>query len=159
MNRWKRIVAMAWCILTLGGCRWVTSLDEDPVFKSMIGKTIQLRQSLGLMKFHDNMKKFVIGIPGDQDVPDLKEMPKEFPFDYYNQTTYGVLPAGTSFQVTHVEKVASVEYSFVDVYAKVASEGKFKGTLVDIGLLTDQTKKPPTFDAKYVEEIPSSAGK
>ena len=69
------------------------------------------------------------------------------------------LPTGTTFQIMHVERVSTIEFSFVDIYAKVTSEGNFKGTVMDVGIVTDQTKKPPVFRDKYAEEIAAATGK
>jgi hypothetical protein len=145
--------------LCFSGCKRVATLDNDPDYRPMIGKLVKLRQDMVIMKYKDNQKKFVVGIPGTQDVPSLKDMPKEFPFDYFNQTIYGMLPKNTMLEVMHIERVSTVEFSFVDIYTKVKSDGKFNGYTVDVGVLTDQTKKVPVFEGQYVEEMASVAGK
>jgi hypothetical protein len=62
-------------------------------------------------------------------------------------------------RIAHIEKVKTFESSFIDVYATVTSEGKFKGEKFDIGILASSRDLHPKFDEEYVEEIPSSAGK
>lgn len=134
------------------GCKSVTDLENDPAFKLLIGKSYRTKKDLVVIKFNDNQKKFILAIPGTQDVPAIDKMPKEFPFDYYNQRTYGILPAGSTLKVAHLERVATIEFAFVDVYANVVSSGAFKDYVLDVKDVTDQTKKPPTFDKEYVEE-------
>ena len=155
MKRWMRVVLSLGCVGLLFGCKTVKNLDNDPIFKPMIGKILRTKKDLVVLKFDDNKKKFVVDTPGSQDSPTIEKMPKEFPFQYYNQKIYGILPANTDFRIAHLEKVATIEFSFVDIYVNVLSEGKFKDYSLEIGILTDQTKKVPTFDAKYVEEIPT----
>jgi hypothetical protein len=141
-------------IISFSGCKSVTNLDSDPAFKQMIGKNYKTMMDMAVIKYKDDPENFVLGIPGTQDVPSIKKMPKEFPFDYYNQTTYGILPAGSNFRISHIERVATIEFSFVDIYATVTSEGMFKDYIIEVGGPTDQTKKVPTFDEKYIEELP-----
>jgi hypothetical protein len=157
MKRWMVVVVLSLgCVGLIAGCKTVKNLDNDPAFKQMIGKVLRTKKDLVVLKFDDNKKKFVLDTPGSQDSPTIEEMPKEFPFQYYNQKIYGILPADTDFEIVHLEKVSTIEFSFVDIYVKVLSAGKFKDYSIEIGILTDQTKKVPTFDAEYVEEIPTA---
>jgi hypothetical protein len=92
-------------------------------------------------------------------VPELKDIPTQLPSNYYGHMVYGVFPTGGMLTVAHVEKVTSVEFSFIDVYATVTSEGKFRGQRLDIGILTNQKTGVPTFDAEFLDEIPVPSGK
>lgn len=154
LNKSKLAVLLTLLAVALVGCKSVTSLDNDPAFVSMIGKVLKTKKDLVVIKFKDDQKKFILAIPGSQDVPAIDKMPKKFPFDYYNQRTYGILPAGSTLEIVHLERVATIEFAFVEMYAKIASIGAFKDFVLDVKDVTDQTKKPPTFDKEYVEEAP-----
>ena len=149
---WKLILTVG-LAMTLG-CTTRTNLDSDADFKPLLGKVLKTKKDLVVIKFKDDQKKFILAIPGSQDVPAIDKMPKKFPFDYYNQRTYGILPAGSTLEIVHLERVATIEFAFVEMYAKIASIGAFKDFVLDVKDVTDQTKKPPTFDKEYVEEAP-----
>jgi hypothetical protein len=151
-NKSKLAVFLTLLAVALVGCKSVTNLENDPAFKPMFGKIFKTKKALVVMNYRDTPKEFVLGIPGTQDVPPIEKMPKEFPFVYFNQTTYGVLPVGSEFRIVRIARVKSIEYSFVDFYADVTSEGPFKGYRLEVGGPTDQTKPVPTFDPEYVVE-------
>lgn len=146
------IIILGFTGMLLIGWMWRANLDKAPQFKPLIGKMLTTRKDLVVIKFKDDQKKFILAIPGSQDVPAIDKMPKKFPFDYYNQRTYGILPSGSKLEIVHFERVAAIEFAFVDVYAKVVSSGAFKDFPLDVKDVTDQTKKPPTFDKEYVED-------
>lgn len=154
MKRWMWVTFLIGVTAALVGCKWVTNLENDPSFKPLIGKTYKTKKAFAVMKYRDTPDEFVLGIPGTQDVPPIEEMPREFPFKYFNQTTYGVLPVGSEFRIVRITRVKSIEYSFVDFYADITSDGPFKGFRLQVGGPTDQTKPVPTFDPRYIEESP-----
>lgn len=130
-----------------------TNLDNDPAYKPMVGKILKTKKDLVVINFKGSKKTIALAIPGISGVPELKDIPEKLPFDYYGHDVYGVFPAGGTFQISHIELAKSFEFSFVDFYATVTSEGKFKDKWIDVGMMTNQNTTIPTFDTEFVEEI------
>lgn len=130
-----------------------TNLDNDPGYKPMIGKILRTRKDLVVIDFKGSKKSIALAIPGISGVPELKDIPEKLPFDFYGHEVYGVFPAGGTFQISHIELAKSFEFSFVDFYATVTSEGIFRDKRIDVGMMTNQKITIPTFDKEYVEEI------
>ena len=132
---------------------WRTDLDNDPEFKPFIGKSLKTKIDLVAMEMDGNKEALILAKPGSSGVPAQKDIPAQLPAKYDGGVIHGVFSAGGVFQITHVERVKSFEFTFVDFYATVMSEGNFKGQKVDVGGLTIQNPSAPIFNQKYVEEI------
>jgi len=143
------------CFALLFGCKLETNLDNDPMFKPMIGRVLRTKKDLVVMTYPGGKKTLALDKPGTSGVPELKDIPKQLPSEYYGRIIHGMLPAGSTFQITHIEKVVKFEFSFIDYYGVVTSPGDFKGKIVDVGILTNQSTAIPTFIPEYVEEISS----
>ena len=130
-----------------------TNLDNDPEFKPFIGKSWKTKIDLIAMEIDGNKNALVLAKPESSGVPALKDIPAQLPAKYDGGVIHGVFSAGGVFQITHIERVKSFEFTFVDFYATVTSEGNFKGQKVDVGGLTIQNPSAPTFNQKYLEEI------
>jgi hypothetical protein len=156
MKKWFWVMISMGCAVALFfGCNTVTNLDNDPAFKPMIGKVLMTKKDLVVMDMKGSKKVLALDLPGTAGVPELKDIPAQLPADYYDAVVHGVFPAGSTIQIVHIEHMKSFEFSFTDFYAIAISEGKFKGQKVDIGQLTHQLTRIPTFDAEYVEEVPA----
>jgi hypothetical protein len=130
-----------------------TNLDNDSEFKPFIGKSWKTKIDLIAMEIDGNKNALVLAKPESSGVPALKDIPAQLPAKYDGGVIHGVFSAGGVFQITHIERVKSFEFTFVDFYATVTSEGNFKGQKVDVGGLTIQNPSAPTFNQKYLEEI------
>lgn len=130
-----------------------TNLDNDPEFKPFIEKSLETKIDLVAMEMDGNKDALVLAKPESSGVPALKDIPAQLPAKYDGGVIHGVFSAGGVFQITHVERVKSFEFTFVDFYATVTSEGEFKGQRVDVGGLTIENPNAPIFNQKYVEEI------
>lgn len=139
--------------LFLVGRMWRTNLDNNPEFKPFIGKSFQTKIDLIVMEMDGNKDALVLAMPSTSGVPAIKDISAQLPAKYDGSVIHGVLSTGGSFQVSHIERVKSFEFTFVDFYATVTSEGKFKGQKVDVGGLTIENPTAPIFNQKYVEEI------
>jgi len=150
---WMIILILMGFTVTIIGCKSVKNLDDDPTFKPMIGKVLRTKKDLVVIDFRGSKKTLALVMPGASGVPETKEIPQQLPADYYDATIYGVFLAGSTVQIVHIEYVKTFEFSFTDFYAIVTSEGDFKGKKLDIGAMTNQNTRVPTFDTQYVEEI------
>lgn len=156
MKKWVWAFILMACVTTIFGCKSVTNLDNDPSFKPIIGKNLMTKKDLVVIDFKGSKKALALAMPGTSGVPDLPEIPTSLPFHYYGHVVHGIFPAGATFKVVHIEYVKTFEFSFTDFYAIVTSEGQFKGARIDIGTLTNQSTRVPTFDMEYVDEIPTA---
>jgi hypothetical protein len=137
----------AWSIV---GCKKTTNLDVDPAFASTLGKTFKTKRDLLVVDFKGSKKSLAVDIPGTSGVPELKDIPTKLPGEYYGAIIYGVIPAGTTLQLVHIEKVETFESSFTDFYAAII-DGNFKGRRVDISSLTNQNGRVPELNREFIE--------
>jgi len=133
-----------------------TNLDNDPQFKLMIGKVFKTKKDLVVIDFKGGKRSPSLALPETSGVPAIKDIPAQFPFNYYDAVVYGLFPAGSTIRIAHIELAKSFEFSLTDYYVEVISEGKFKGQRFEIGSLTNQSTTVPTIDKEYLEEIVSA---
>ena len=127
------------------------SLDNDPMYRPLIGKVLRTVQTLVVMTRGGRTAK-VLDIPGTVWVPQLRNIPAKLPAYYYDRMICGVFPSGGTVRVAHIERAQGYGVESIGVYADVTSEGPFKGERVDIGALTDFHGPRPGFDNRCVEE-------
>ena len=131
----KIFLAMISGLLMLTGCMTVKDLSSDPKYKEIINKEYQTQADFAVFTFQDNKKEYVLDKFGTQDIPELSKIDK-FPFHYYGNTIYGILPKGTHFNVIKIRFEKTFESSHVFYMAKIL-DGPFKGYDINVTFLTD----------------------
>ena len=150
----KKIFLLLGSVVLLLGCNSTTNLDNAPQFKPLLNKVLKTKKDLVVMDLKGRKKTLALHIPGTSGIPELKDVPTQLPAQYYGAVVYGVFPVGSTFQIVHVDRTKTFESSYLDFYAVITSEGKFKGQKMDISILTNQTyPQVPPFDAEFLDEV------
>lgn len=139
-------------IVFLVSCTRSTDLSTHPDYVHYIGKEYKTKLDLAVVMNADNKKRYVLYFPGKDGIPKVEEL-KSFPFEDYDRTIFGILPAGSIMRVNKIEKTKSIEWNMVDFYVVVESSGPFQGQTVFALMLTDMDTKPAKLNPKYIEEL------
>lgn len=140
--------------LLLSGCSThkFTDVSNEPGIKDVVGQDYLLRGEGLFYKFSKTDPVINLDKAGRGQLPEVKDLPVGFPFDYYGQEILGVAPTGLRFRITRAVRVQSFENNYVVYKAVVVSTGPLQGKEVDPTGLTDR-ETVPQFDPKYVEPV------
>lgn len=136
------------------GCsvqKW-TDVGGEPGYREMIGKEFQMTSDGLFYKFSKSEKEINLDKAGRGHLPEVKDIPVQFPQDYYGQQILGLAPAGTTFRIVRAMRFHSFENDYVVYKAQITSPGSFQGVEVDPTGLTNR-ETIPQFEPAYVKEL------
>ncbi len=126
-----------------------TDVSSEPGIKDVVGQVYFLKVEGLFYKFSKADPAINLDKAGRGQLPEVKNLPAVFPFDYYGQEILGVAPTGSRFKITRAVRVQSFESDYVVYKAVVVSSGPLQGMEVDPTGLTDR-ETVPQFDPEYV---------
>ncbi len=139
--------------LIFSGCAHLLEKDVShlPEYSAFLGR--KYRTKIDLLVFGPK-RNLVIHRIGGSGMPSQKEMKEKFPFDYYGNKIWGILPKDSVLKIFRaVKDMGSTGYIGYYVQIIETSNQEFLGREADASLLTDH-EDPPIFEPKYVDELP-----
>jgi hypothetical protein len=124
----KTAVAFAALLaLVLGACKGhYTDVSQDPQFAAYLGKTYRTKVDMVVLRLSDRIKELDLEVAGD-NLPSLQEIAGKFPYKHGPITIYGVVPAGSAYEVTRAIRSESSTMGHIFFAVKITSAGPFQG--------------------------------
>ena len=150
--KWKPAVAIfAGLACSLAACTTRETLTDIRPYSSIVGRHYVLKSDCYTFYDLGNRKRLFIAIPkvGSTLPRDLES--KQLPRKFGDMTINGFVQKGSGFVVVKVVRERTIEGSCYHYVADVTTAG-VRLSLVDVTLLMDLTKEPPTVPVEIASE-------
>lgn len=150
----SRISGVLLLAALLGGCgEQQGDISSDSQFAGVMGHVFETRQAMII--FGDGISGMRLGEPGRGGAPELADLPPDLPYKGYNgNIILGVLPPGSRFQVTGIEKGWSTLHgNKTDYELRMKTPDKYRGWKLSSTGLLDYGVWPMRFEKKLVQEV------
>lgn len=151
----RLIAILGFFALTIGCMSKTEDVSTDPIYKEMIGNTFVTKTDTVAFVFSKTKDRIDLDVFGTTGLPNQKDIPTTFPYDYYGRQILGVLSSGNTFRIVKVTRWETFEDSGIDYTAVITSSGPFQGKEMVVTWLAEMTYYPnvPKFNPNYVESV------
>jgi hypothetical protein len=151
----RLLTILGFFALPIGCISKTTDVSTDPIYKGMIGNEFITKMDTVAFSFPESKGSINLDVFGTTGLPNQKDLPATFPFEYYDRQIHGVLPQGSTFRIVKVSRWKTFEDSGIDYMAVITSKGPFQGKEMEVTWLAEMTYYPnvPKFNPKYVEPV------
>jgi hypothetical protein len=153
----KRTALILLAVVSLVGCSRVDKdLTTDAAYASMIGRKYQTKIELVLYRSSTG-KLWIEKIGGSMSIPPANQMPKKFPFNYYDTKLLGILPVESEFKTVKIVQENVNVTGFIQTVVEItkSSDPQWVGKIVHPSGLTETANgREAVFRSEYVEEVP-----
>jgi hypothetical protein len=121
-----------------------------------LGNRYETKVDLVVFQYRDSDDYFV-RVPGN-DAPEIKDIPAKLPYRWYDYKVFGVLPAGSRFQIVGGKQSTSTTMGGSWYMVNIESDGKFRGHQIATPSIESHADGQ-AFDSKYAIELTTPTAK
>ena len=160
MKKWILIgvgvLAAGVAAMSIFGKPHVIDVTKGYEGKGYFGRRFETKVDLIVFQFSDS-DELSLSAPG-ADMPRLEELPKAFPYRWYGDKIYGVLPRGSAFKLVGAHQSTSSTMGHSWFMGEIESDGPFKGKIVGTSLISNYADGR-LYELKYAVELTTSTVK